>query len=247
MVRLLRSAAAVIGSVCILSSLGITSNSHAASKNRKTTFIIVNPSQPRPYRKPVRDPLSSGATGSLNARRDSSRMNAEVRGARFSRRQGDWEEHHFNEPEMEDRSSDLATALESPWRTETLPISQVEEQMVRLINRERAKRGLRPLTLDRRLSRTGRDHSRDMMRRHYFSHTSPEGDTVMDRVRADGLPYRFVGENLAHAPSHQLAHSLLMGSPGHRANILHREYTRVGIGVVVERGEGLMITEVFAR
>jgi uncharacterized protein YkwD len=122
----------------------------------------------------------------------------------------------------------------------------MEKQILELVNGERVRRGLRPLVWDGRLCQAGRDHSRDMGRRNYFSHYSPNGSSVTERVIARGADFRWLGENIAMDFSARSAHQNLMRSRGHRDNILKREYRRVGIGVSVSpRGE-LLVTQVFS-
>ncbi len=104
--------------------------------------------------------------------------------------------------------------------------------MLELVNEERAKAGLPLLAMDGELTEVARRHSDDMFARGYFSHTTPEGFSPFDRIRAAGVPYLTAGENLAHASTLTIAHNGLMNSPGHRANILRPEYGRVGIGIL---------------
>jgi uncharacterized protein YkwD len=135
-----------------------------------------------------------------------------------------------------------------PFHTDKgTPEMSLEKQMWGLVNRERLQRGLRPLVWDDRLQAIAREHSEDMLKRGYFSHYSPEGNTAMERVTAHGLKFQTVGENLALAPTLKVAHEGLMESPGHRANILRKEFTRIGIGAIVARPYGIMFTQVFAR
>jgi uncharacterized protein YkwD len=60
-----------------------------------------------------------------------------------------------------------------------------------------------------------------------------------------GVEYRTAGENLALAPTLHIAHNGLMNSPGHRANILHPQFGRVGIGIMDGGLRGLMVTQNF--
>ncbi|MDQ4078254.1 MAG: CvpA family protein [Chloroflexota bacterium] len=122
---------------------------------------------------------------------------------------------------------------------------ELEQQMLVMINQERVKVGLHPLEMDPQLTEVARRHSQDMFARGYFSHITPEGMTPFDRIHAGGVTYRIAGENLAHAATLMIAHRGLMNSPGHRANILHPEYGRVGIGILDGRARGLMITQNF--
>ena len=88
-------------------------------------------------------------------------------------------------------------------------------------------------------------NAKDMMERGYFSHFSPEGNDVASRLNEAGVDYLVVGENLAYAPSVNLAHQGLMNSPGHRANILSADFGKVGIGVIDGGIYSKMFTQVF--
>jgi uncharacterized protein YkwD len=136
--------------------------------------------------------------------------------------------------------------IELPFTVESYtPRPDLEARMLELLNKERIARGLPPLEADTSLTSVARRHSADMFDRSYFSHFSPEGASAADRVRAANIPFRTVGENLALAPTLTIAHKGLMDSPGHRANILHRRFGRVGIGVLEGGRHGLMITQKF--
>jgi uncharacterized protein YkwD len=72
------------------------------------------------------------------------------------------------------------------------------------------------------------------------------GKTPFERMREGGVQFSAAGENLALAPTVQIAHDGLMNSPGHRANILNPRYRRVGIGVADGGMHGKMFTQNFA-
>lgn len=122
-----------------------------------------------------------------------------------------------------------------------------ENAMVDLVNKERVSRGIGVLKLDPALRAIARGHSADMFRRGYFSHYSPEGKTVADRVSEAGIDYIVVGENLAYAPTLEAAHKGFMNSAGHRANILSTDYSKIGIGVMDGGVYGKMFTQVFSN
>jgi uncharacterized protein YkwD len=84
-----------------------------------------------------------------------------------------------------------------------------------------------------------------MFARSYFSHISPEGATPFDRIRKAEISFLTAGENLALAQSLHLAHTGLMNSPGHKANILHKSFGRVGIGILDGGIYGIMVTQNF--
>lgn len=122
-----------------------------------------------------------------------------------------------------------------------------EEQLVELVNQERVKAGAQPLKVSIVMTEVGRAYSKDMFTRKYFSHVSPEGKDVGDRLQAAGVAYQEAGENLAYAPDVKTAHEGLMNSEGHRKNILKPDFHRIGIGVIDGGIYGLMITQVFTN
>lgn len=109
-----------------------------------------------------------------------------------------------------------------------------------LLNVERRKHGLRKLRLSDRLSKAARKHSRDMVHRDYFSHTSLSGATFLDRIRRSGYLRGagawMVGENLAWGSGSRSSPGgtvrAWMHSPGHRHNILTGRFRHIGIGIV---------------
>jgi uncharacterized protein YkwD len=114
-----------------------------------------------------------------------------------------------------------------------------------MINAEREKLGLPELYFDEELAEVARTHSKDMFQRGYFSHFNPEGKSPFDRIRKNGIQFRIAGENLALAQNLSLAHHGLMESPTHRANIEHKSFGKVGIGILDGGYNGLMITQLF--
>ncbi|MBQ2829454.1 MAG: SafA/ExsA family spore coat assembly protein [Oscillospiraceae bacterium] len=106
-----------------------------------------------------------------------------------------------------------------------------ESEVVRLVNAERAKQGLSPLTQNWELSRVARIKSQDMAQNRYFSHTSPTYGTPFEMMRAFGIRYRTAGENIAYGQrSPQAVVTAWMNSSSHRANILNSTYTQIGVG-----------------
>lgn len=114
--------------------------------------------------------------------------------------------------------------------TETL---DYEQEVIRLVNIERAKYGLPALTEDWELSRVARYKSQDMKDKKYFSHTSPTYGSPFDMMRSFGLSYRTAGENIAMGQrTPQQVVNAWMNSSGHRANILNSSYKKIGVGYV---------------
>ncbi|CAN5594732.1 hypothetical protein BH18ACI1_BH18ACI1_19460 [soil metagenome] len=133
-----------------------------------------------------------------------------------------------------------------PFKVENFqPRPELEAQMLELVNRERAASGLAPLEADLELTEVARRHSADMFSRGYFSHYTPENKSPFERMRESEVSFRTAGENLALAPTVQIAHIGLMNSPGHRTNILKPQFGRVGIGILDGGKHGLMVTQNF--
>lgn len=139
-----------------------------------------------------------------------------------------------------DESVDLGFTYSDPE-----PKPNFEAQMLYLVNRERIKAGLQPLKADPALVPVARAHSKDMFTRGYFAHQTPEGKDPFDRMKAAGITFMAAGENLALAQTVEIAHTNLMNSPGHRANILNPSFGRVGIGILDGGFYGLMVSQEF--
>ena len=135
-------------------------------------------------------------------------------------------------------------AQQSP-QTPVSGLTAAEQQMLNLVNQERAKAGLQPLQADLELTRLARLKSQDMINKGYFSHNSPTYGSPFDMIKANGITYRTAGENIAGNQSVQAAHTALMNSSGHRANILNANYTHIGIGIVEGGPYGMMFTQMF--
>jgi uncharacterized protein YkwD len=105
-------------------------------------------------------------------------------------------------------------------------------------NRERAAAGLPALRLDAGLQAVAQRRAGDMASRGYFGHTSPTGETAFSLIDAAGISAPSAAENIGYNdhPDATSAASILAGfmaSASHRANILSRTFTRVGVAVAV--------------
>ena len=117
--------------------------------------------------------------------------------------------------------------------------------MLVLVNRARAENGLEPVDVDPTIREVARGYSTTMFSRVL----RPRRPVRAHAVRPDaGWRRGFAGggENLALAPTVQIAHDGLMNSPGHRANILNPRFQRIGIGVADGGMHGKMFTQNFA-
>lgn len=112
----------------------------------------------------------------------------------------------------------------------------LENEVLALVNEERAKVGCSPVRFDASLAKLAGDFSADMATRGFFSHTDPDGDTPWDRARQAGVQ-NLGGENIARGQADAAAvMDAWMNSDGHRANILNCDYTRLGVGVQTGSG-----------
>lgn len=124
--------------------------------------------------------------------------------------------------------------------------SQYEQRVVELVNQERAKAGLKPLTYDSQLSQVARLKSEDMRDKQYFSHNSPTYGSPFDMMKSQGISYRTAGENIAAGQSSpQQVVQAWMNSPGHRANILSNQYSQIGVGYASGGSYGHYWTQMF--
>lgn len=120
-----------------------------------------------------------------------------------------------------------------------------EQQMVNLVNQERSKANLKPLTVDMDVARVARLKAKDMVDNNYFSHSSPTYGSPFEMLKDHGIKYLHAGENLAGNPSIKEAHQALMNSEGHRKNILNPDFTHIGIGAQNSNKYGNVIVELF--
>ncbi|MDV2683652.1 SafA/ExsA family spore coat assembly protein [Alkalihalophilus lindianensis] len=122
----------------------------------------------------------------------------------------------------------------------------MEEEVVRLVNQERAKHGLQPLKSDWELARVARFKSEDMRDKNYFNHNSPTYGSPHQMIRNFGITYRASGENIAAGQtSAQAVFNAWMNSTGHRQNILSSNYTHIGVGYAKGGSYGHYWTQMF--
>jgi len=125
-------------------------------------------------------------------------------------------------------------------------VLSIEEQVVKLCNAERAKHGLKPLTLNWQVSRVARIKSEDMRDRGYFDHQSPTYGSPFDMLKKFNIAYATAGENIAKGQkTAQAVVTAWMNSEGHRKNILNPNFTEIGVGYVA--GSSAYWTQLFIR
>ncbi|HPD18229.1 MAG TPA: CAP domain-containing protein [Candidatus Goldiibacteriota bacterium] len=151
-------------------------------------------------------------------------------------------------------------------------VSNLEKEIMKLINQERIEHNLTPLKSDEKLYKIAKSHSQDMVKRNFTSHVTPDGLGPNDRAKKAGFNikkqekngYRIgIGENIYETQAMmeengnvkyylektsivaKKAVDSWMASPGHRKNILSPDYKITGIGVAVSNDKKIKITQVF--
>ena len=129
---------------------------------------------------------------------------------------------------------------------QTAPGSE-EEQVVELTNRQRMEYGLSALKLNPLLSKTAQSHSDNMAQTDTMAHTL-NGSTMTQRVKGAGYQFLAIGENIAFNQSTPAeVVNGWMHSPGHRANILNKDFTEIGVGIAKDTSGDPYYTQDFGR
>lgn len=109
-----------------------------------------------------------------------------------------------------------------------------EAEVFAEVNRRRAEIGLAPVVVEARLTQASKDYAKVLADYDHFSHTGPDGSTLVTRVEAAGFPFTVqLGEVLAWGSNGWPPADIVqawMDSPSHREQILSPVYTRAGIG-----------------
>lgn len=167
----------------------------------------------------------------------------------------------------------MVLALERRTRP-TIDGADIARRIHAYVNEERARHGLTTLAWDAKLARIAGQHSRDMARRDYLSHDSPEGQDFDARYRQAGYTCAIRVGNVVHAGAENIALGRLynsmrivngvaaydwnsaqqiarkavdgwMDSRGHRRNILAPHWRREGIGVEIHPDNKVYVTQNF--
>lgn len=127
----------------------------------------------------------------------------------------------------------------------TYPYAQ---EILNLVNAERKKAGVAPLTLSEELNRSATVKSKDMANQNYFSHTSPTYGGLTQLLSAQGIRYSYAGENIAMGQrGPEAVMNAWMNSSGHRANILNSNFTQLGVGYAANKNGTPYWTQHFTR
>jgi uncharacterized YkwD family protein len=117
-------------------------------------------------------------------------------------------------------------------KTEETSAEMTQAQAVlKLVNAARSKAGLQPLTLSEKLTNIAYTKAKNMADKNYFSHQSPTYGSPFDMLKQFGVSFSAAGENIAAGQkTAQEVMDSWMNSSGHRANILNKNYTQLGVG-----------------
>jgi uncharacterized protein YkwD len=138
--------------------------------------------------------------------------------------------------------------------TRIFHLGEIEQGIYRLTNEVRRKNRLSSLDKDEALAAAARAHSDDMLRRNFFGHVNPDGQSMKERLPpVAAATVSRAGENIwsgsgqDYTDSKRLVQIIVdswMSSPAHRANLLNPEYTHLGVGVSL-LGKEIRATQLF--
>lgn len=131
-----------------------------------------------------------------------------------------------SKPETTPPSEDTNTPENKPEADKELTFA---EQVVELVNQERTKAGLSAVTLDQNIASAALVRAKEIETS--FSHTRPNGSKFSTALTEQGVTFKGAGENIAWGQkSPEAVMQAWMNSEGHRANILNKNFTKIGVG-----------------
>lgn len=131
-----------------------------------------------------------------------------------------------SKPETTPPSEDTNTPENNPEADKELTFA---EQVVELVNQERTKAGLSAVTLDQNIASAALVRAKEIETS--FSHTRPNGSKFSTALTEQGVTFKGAGENIAWGQkSPEAVMQAWMNSEGHRANILNKNFTKIGVG-----------------
>ena len=133
----------------------------------------------------------------------------------------------------------------------TAELNDYENAVAAYINDYRVANGLNAIAYEPTLTYVAKYRSQDLIDRNYWSHYTPEGTTVFNIFKADGVKYKIGGENLGQATPADIGTpeafmNAWENSPSHNANMLRQGYNYIGVGMV-ESGDRIVVTTVFTN
>ena len=131
---------------------------------------------------------------------------------------------------------------------EGAPLKTLEDEVLRLVNVERSRQGLPALSKNWEAARVARIKAQDMIDNKYFAHDSPVYGSPFKMMENFGLRFSSAAENIAYGQrTAQDVMNAWMNSPGHRANILSRTVTQLGVGAAKASNGTIYWTQMFLK
>ena len=116
-----------------------------------------------------------------------------------------------------------------------------------LINNERSKNNISPLTINNKLIQAANNKAKDLIKNNYFDHNSPTGKTFSSWIKETNYQYSFIGENLAiNFQSEKEIVEAWLNSESHKENLLNQNFTETGISIKNENGK-IIVVQIFGR
>jgi uncharacterized protein YkwD len=110
------------------------------------------------------------------------------------------------------------------------PLDSEEQAFIQTINNYRRANGLGDLTFQANIERAANWMSQDMAEKNYFSHTDSQGRDPFKRMADFDYKGGWMGENIAAGKSSGVdTFTQFKNSPGHNANMLKPQFTRIGV------------------
>ena len=156
--------------------------------------------------------------------------------------------HEDSEGHSTDEASNKDQIENGNERASETQITAEMRRVLELVNQERAKVGVGKLTLSNELTHIATLKAQDMRDKNYFSHNSPTYGSPFEMLQKFGVKYTYAGENIAGGQeSPEAVMSDWMNSSGHRANILNKNYTELGVGYVKGGQYGTYWVQLFRK
>jgi uncharacterized protein YkwD len=132
-------------------------------------------------------------------------------------------------------------------------LTDQESEILKLVNDERKRSGLKPLAVSPTLTAVARAHCDDMALHHYAGHRDYDGGAPEDRVSGAAIPYEALGENIyvddyrdvSGLPKRALA--AWLKSKAHRATLLSNRFTTTGVGAARSSDGKTYVTQDYVR
>lgn len=123
-------------------------------------------------------------------------------------------------------------------------IADFKSEVIRLVNIERAKVKVNPLSSNEKLTEASDLRARECNQK--FNHTRPDNTKWTTVYEKFSLVYKAAGENLAYGfKTPEAVVKAWMGSSGHKANILDPDFTNIGIGFYKNENGRIYCSQLF--